>query len=140
MTFATTRRPMTRADRAGVKMKRSVAVQLSEFSRHILAEGDRDGEDVAARLEQAVRVYLHDRESAQPGWSIPSRLSDRRSSETELRVEVDESLWLELEGEAAEQGVSVSQMAAQAILYYAAELDSGRITKRILDDLDAGDA
>ena len=121
-------------------MKRSVAVHLSDFSRHILTGGDRGGEDGAARLEQAVRVYLHDRESAQPGWSIPSRLSDRRSSETELRLEVDERLWLELEGEAAEYGVSVSQMAAQAILYYAAELDSGRITKRILEDLDAGDA
>jgi hypothetical protein len=122
-------------------MKRSVVVHLSELSLSALSEGkDEIQEDVSARLELAVRVYLRDSGSGLPGWQFPSRLRDSRSGEVELQVEVDENLWLELEEEADRQGVSVSQMAAHAAFHYAAELDSGRIAERIRDDLDAEDA
>jgi hypothetical protein len=36
--------------------------------------------------------------------------------------------------EAARQQVSVTQLLEHAALYYAAELDAGRLTERILDE------
>jgi hypothetical protein len=47
---------------------------------------------------------------------------------------------LQFEAEAGKQGVSAQQLLEHAAFYFAAELDAGRITRRILDDLDATEA
>jgi hypothetical protein len=54
-------------------------------------------------------------------------------------LEVASDLWSDLEQEALRQGVTVEQMAEHAAFYFAAELDAGRVTQRILDDLEAGE-
>ncbi len=51
---------------------------------------------------------------------------------------MDSELWREFEEEAERQGVSVEQLAEHAAFYFAAELDAGRVTQRILDDLESG--
>ena len=48
-------------------------------------------------------------------------------------------LWKDFEGEATRQAVRVEQLAEHAAFYFAAEVDAGRITQRILDDLGSGD-
>lgn len=58
----------------------------------------------------------------------------------ELELSVDEDLWRALEQESGRQGASVSQMVAHAALYYAAELNSGRITERVLEGLGGDEA
>lgn len=118
-------------------MKRSITVWLSEFSVEALARGEgRDSEYVPARLVRAVRLYLSARDAKKPGWSVPSALRGRKSDEVELELVAEEKLCRALEEEAGKQGVSVSRLAGQAAIYYAAELDAGRITQSILDDLD----
>lgn len=56
------------------------------------------------------------------------------SSECEgsaIRLPVDGFAWNELSREAALQGVEPSELASHAIVYYLADLDSGRIARRI---------
>jgi hypothetical protein len=56
----------------------------------------------------------------------------------EVELEIDDSLWGQMEREAERQHVTVTQLLEHAALYYAAELDAGRLTERILDQLDQG--
>ena len=54
----------------------------------------------------------------------------RRARRTELAVPLDEFGAQALSEEAARQGVPVEQLAAHAVSYYLADLDSGRITRK----------
>jgi hypothetical protein len=114
-------------------MKIPVSVRLGELSLKILGS---EGGDIAADLERAIRVYLNDSGTSNPGWSYPAALGVVRLSDEELELRLDEGVWTGLEEEAAVQGVSTSQLASHAVLYYAAELDAGRVTQHILDSTD----
>ncbi|HEX6781202.1 MAG TPA: hypothetical protein VF125_04140 [Solirubrobacterales bacterium] len=57
-----------------------------------------------------------------------------------VELDVADDLWLEFGEEAAGQGVTVDQLAEHAAFYFAAEVDAGRVTDRILDDLEATEA
>jgi hypothetical protein len=117
--------------------KRSLTVSLSSFSFEALAGGEaKDSEQVGARLAQAVRVYLNARDSKRLGWSIPAVLRAKEPEDVELELVAEEQLLRAFEEEAGRQGASLSQLAGQAALYYAAELDAGRLTQRVLDDLE----
>lgn len=48
-----------------------------------------------------------------------------------LELQLDAFAWSEIEREAAEQGVSVRELATFALLYYLADVDSGRISRRV---------
>jgi hypothetical protein len=122
-------------------MTRSFVLRLSEFSVKALAgEGGQGSGLVPAMLVRAIRFYLSDRDSGQLGWAYPSFLRDKETGEVELELVLDEDLLRELEEEAGSQGVSVSQMAGHAALYFAAELNSGRFTQRILEGLEDDEA
>jgi hypothetical protein len=116
-----------------------VTVKLGAFaSKTLAAEAMNGGEPSSASVERAIRCYLNDRGgSAGPGWPFPAFLRGREPVEAvELRLEIEEDLWASLEDEASSQGVSVQQMLDHAVLYFAAEVNAGRVTERILDDLE----
>ncbi len=122
--------------------KQAVTVRLSQIAFEALAGESRNGSVRApSRTESAVRIYLSDKGSDRPAWPYPGFL---RGSETQedvgLEFNVDSDLWLQFEAEAGKQGVSTQQLLEHAAFYFAAELDAGRITQRILDDLDATEA
>lgn len=128
---------MIGADRSAKPVKRSFNLRLSEFSLEAIAgEESRDSERISARLVQAFRLYLSDRGSGELGWAHPAFLFDKAPRTVELELVVDEGLLRALEEEAGRQEVSVSQIAGHAALYYAAELDAGRLTQRVLEDLE----
>jgi hypothetical protein len=118
--------------------KRQVAVVLSRLAFEGLTGG---GEMPAAgALDGALRFYLADRASARPAWPYPDFLrGSETEGETAVELELDAGLWREFEQEAERQGVSVQQLAEHAAFYFSAELDAGRLTQRILDDLDLGE-
>ncbi len=120
----------------GSVVKHSMSVSLGVFARKALVEEEtRDETSISASVVRAVRCYLNDKGLARPGWRFPSFLRDRGpSQEVELELSIDDDLWESLKDEAKSQGVSMRQMLEHAVLYFAAELNAGRVTQRILVD------
>lgn len=118
-------------------MRRPLTVTLSEFSFELLARGESAGsEQVRRRFAHALRFYLHEADAGRSGWSVPAVLRQAERTDVELCLEIDAGLLRAVEVEAGKQHVTVSRLVAQAAIYYAAELDAGRITQRLLDDLE----
>lgn len=115
--------------------KRHVSLSLSEFAFEALT---REQGDVGApsRMEGALRCYLGDRGVDRPAWPYPGFLrGSEPQGDVEVELEVPGDLWRDFAEEASRQDVSIEQLAEHAAFYFAAELDAGRVTQRILDDL-----
>lgn len=121
-------------------MRQVVPLELGALAFEALAgEEGHDSGQVPATVVHAIRCYLNDRGSGRPGWPFPAFLRDRESRGKGVKLDllIEEDLWSSLEAEAGTQGVTVRQMAEHATFYYAAEVDAGRITRRILDDFES---
>ncbi len=123
--------------KGGVARKRLVSVRLSQLAFEALAAEEPKGSPRApVRTESAVRIYLKDKDADRAAWPYPGFLRGSESQEdVNLELQVDTDLWLQFESEAGRQGVSTQQLLEHAAFYFAAELNAGRITQRILDDL-----
>jgi len=138
--------PQTSARRGGDRVKREVDVSLGSFAREALVREqgsgpDAGGEAVSAAAVRAIRCYLEDKGAGGPGWRYPGfrRGNLEKDGKVGLHLSIDDGLWRALEAEAERQGVSSQQMIEHAALYFAAEVDAGRVTQRIIDDLDRDD-
>jgi hypothetical protein len=108
---------------------------LGAFASKALATEAMNGETPSSSsVERAVRCYLNESDSAKPGWFFPAFLRGREPvNAVQLSLELERGLWKSLREEAEAQEVSVEQMLEHAVLYFAAEVNAGRITQRILD-------
>jgi predicted transcriptional regulator len=98
---------------------------------------ERDGSPSTV-VRMAALYWLADRDSERPGWRAPRfRRGGGRSGES-VRVALDEDTWGALEEEARRQTVDAELLAEHAVLYFLADLDSGRVASRLkhLVDLD----
>lgn len=131
----------TGAHRLSGHFKRPVAIGLSRLAFEALAGGvEEDAERVASRVPLAVRYYLADRDQGRPGWRYPVFLRDREAKEERtLDLRIDDALWRSFKAEAGSQGVSAQQLVEHAVLYFAADVESGLLTQRILDNLEGED-
>lgn len=121
---------------AVLSVSRSVTVKLSEFVCSVVAGEEDSHEHLSERVVDAIRCYLGDKSSYGPGWAYPRFLLEEDCREdVALQLEVDSELWDLLEDEARRQGVSPQKMVTHASLYVAGEVDAGRATRRILDEL-----
>jgi hypothetical protein len=122
-------------------MSGSDTLALSRLSLEAFTGRGEDPERAGSRLAVAVRFYLSDRDSGRTAWPYPSFLRGSEvQEEVEIPLEGDGDLWRGLEAEAVTQGVSLQQLAEHAAFYMAAEIDAGRVTQRILDDIVATEA
>lgn len=123
-------------------VKRLVTLKLSQPAfEALVGEEETSSARVASALGNAVRFYLRDKGAGRPAWPYPSFLRGSETQEdVEFELSIDDVLWRSFEEEAEEQGVSVQQLAEHAAFYLAAEMDAGRITQRILDDLESSEA
>lgn len=123
-------------------VRSSVSLWLSQPAFEALASAGEPGADRApARMEAAIRCYLSDKGSGRPAWPYPGFLRESETQhDVELELSVDAELWEAFEAEAGAQSISVEQIAEHAAFYLAAEIDAGRITQRILDDLEPSEA
>jgi hypothetical protein len=113
-----------------------VTLALSQFAFEALANSGVDA-SAPTRIEGAVRHYLGDRDAGRPAWPYPGFLrGSEPQRDVSLELEVAADLWRAFGEEAARQGVSVEQLAEHSAFYLAAEIDAGRGTQRILDDLE----
>jgi hypothetical protein len=121
--------------RDGSLRKRRVTVELSQLAFEALTSGGA----VAAgppRMEDALRCYVGDRNTDRPAWPYPGFLRNAETKgEVEVELEVAAELWGAFTEEAARQEVTTGQLAEHAAFYLAAEMDTGRVTERILGEL-----
>ena len=124
---------------------RFVTVKLSQLASEALGTVSQvgTGQRPEAKMEIAIRFYLGDEGAGRPEWPYPAFLRGSEvREEVELKLGLETGLRRSFEAEADRQAISVAQLAEHAAFYLAAELDAGRITQRILDELDSseGDA
>jgi hypothetical protein len=120
--------------------KRHVTVGLSQLAFEALMSAETSSAaEAAVRMENALRCYLADKGADRPAWPYPTFL---RGAETQgdkwVEFDSEEYLWRDFEAEASAQAISVEQLAEHAAFYFAAEANAGRLTQRILEDLDSG--
>jgi hypothetical protein len=120
----------------------TVRIRLGAFAGGMLAwqhqrdagsgSGTRPNSDDVLKV---IRFYLKEKGTGGIGWSYPDLLREGHpEEEVEVEIEIEDVLWREMRAEASRQQVSVTQLLEHAALYYAAELDAGRLTERILDE------
>jgi hypothetical protein len=133
----TTTRPSRERDRERGRPRHAVSVGLSQLAFDALV-GDDGAGAAPGRLQSAVRCYLGDRGANQAAWPYPAFLRGSRPQvDVKLELDVKDDLWHSFEAEASRQDISSQQLLEHAAFYFVAELDAGRITQRILDDLEA---
>lgn len=116
---------MTRTDR-----KREI--RLGEFTRAGLEEqASRLDVEFSLLVRQAVIYYLADRDNDRPGWRLP-RFVSGATNRAETSVELDERTWEALAEAARLQGVDEDRLLDHAVLYFLADLESGRAAARIV--------
>jgi hypothetical protein len=114
-------------------MMKSVIVRLDRFGQEALEEHLRaTGESESAALDLAVRYYLSDANSGRMTWKVPRKLTWADPAE-EIELELDDDLHAELRRESRRQHVSPDMLAMHALMYYLADLDSGRAAARLGD-------
>lgn len=114
-------------------------VKLGAFAAEALARKLGNGGPPAPEdFERVIQFYLGEKSTEAPGWVYPDFLRERRASdEVELELNVKDALWESLEAEARAQNVTVDRLLEHAMLYYAAEMDAGRATARIIEELES---
>jgi hypothetical protein len=125
--------PRPRAKRA---MPRSLTLKMDEFGLQTFAElAERQGASASRVATVAAHYYLADSDDGRPDWRVPSFFSrvepQRRGAG--LRVELADPTWNALVQEARRQGVDICVLAAHAVLYFIADVDSGRVAQRMGD-------
>jgi hypothetical protein len=114
---------------------RSVTLHLDEFGQRSLDRIVSQGEgSPATALRAAAIYYLNDRGADRPAWGAP-RFSSGGEREAGLRVSFDDETWAALEQEAERQGVAAEALAVHALLYFLADLDTGRLGELLVDAL-----
>jgi hypothetical protein len=117
-------------------------VTLDDFSLASLEDASIAGQTTpGVLLVRALRYYLAERERDRPGWPCSRLFQEDGAAEAAATVELDldGATWEAFSLEAVRQGVSTDQLLRHATLYYLADQDSGRITEKILVDLEKTD-
>jgi len=110
-----------------------VIVRLDRFGHEALEEHLRGwGGSEADALDIAVRYYLGDAGSGRVAWPVPGDFA-QRAPEQELELALDDDLHGELRRESLRQRVTPDVLAMHALMYYLADLDSGRVAARLGD-------
>jgi len=82
-----------------------------------------------------VLYYLADRDSGRQGWRVPNFLGETGEAPT-LNVTIDDATWAALVEEAEQQAVTPEALGGHAILYFVADLDSGRLAEALDEALE----
>jgi hypothetical protein len=115
----------------------SVRLELDDFGKQALEAQVRSGSSRDALIRTAARYYLADRGSGRVSWRPPRYLrKGARRALAVTEVELDEETMEALEEEARRHSLPAARLAEHALLYYLADLDSGRAAARVRDALE----
>ena len=116
-------------------MSRSITLHIEAFGHDALRRTRNDGSR-APVVRTAVLYYLSDGELRRAGWPVPRFLRTATRTGPELEVHLDDETVGALEQEAERQGVSTERLTEHALMYFLADLDSGRVASRLGEELD----
>jgi predicted transcriptional regulator len=111
---------------------KSLTLHLDDFGKDALdrfAGGRPDSHSATVRT--ASLYYLHDPDKDRPAWDVPRFARGKGSTGSDVVVRLDDDTWHALEDEAERQGVSAEALARHALLYFLADVDSGRAGDRL---------
>jgi Arc/MetJ-type ribon-helix-helix transcriptional regulator len=118
-------------------MMKAIKFQLDQFGRDALDEFVRRGSGSrSAAVRTASLYYLADRESGRAAWLV--RRYATASAGSAVTARLDRETWQALQEEAERQNVSADDLTRHAVLYFLADVDSGRVGQRLESAL--GDA
>jgi hypothetical protein len=82
-------------------------------------------------IRTAVLYYLRERDSDRLEWRMPELARAQPGGATAVEVEVEEETWRSLVEEAAAQSTDSETLARHALLFFLADVDSGRIAGKL---------
>jgi predicted transcriptional regulator len=116
----------------GARMTKALTLHLDDFGKDALdrfAGGRSDAHSATVRT--ASLYYLEDRDEDRPAWRVPRFARGNGSTGSDVVVRLDDDTWHALDDEAQRQGVSAESLARHALLYFLADVDSGRAGARL---------
>jgi hypothetical protein len=119
-----------------LRVQRLLTLSLDEFGASTLeAEAERYSVSTTGLARHAVHYYLSDLDSGRMALRVP-RLPQAgpRGPALELALDLDADSWNELDREAERQEVPLERLLEHAIVYFLADLDAGRVERRMLED------
>jgi len=119
-------------------MSRNLTLKMDHFGAKAFGElARRHGGSASRLLRVAAHYYLADSDDERLGWLVPSLAqeegADRRG--VAVQVQLDDATWTALAREARRQRVAVGTLATHAVLYFIADVDSGRLAQRMRESL-----
>jgi hypothetical protein len=113
-------------------MGRRLTLRLGPFEREAL---DRYGNSQRVTAVQVIRTavlyYLRERDSDRLEWRMPELARAQPGGATAVEVEVEEETWRSLVEEAAAQSTDSETLARHALLFFLADVESGRIAGKL---------
>jgi predicted DNA-binding ribbon-helix-helix protein len=108
-------------------MTRVVTLQLDEFGQRAFERSTRRrNRSAATAVRTACLYYLADRDSGRTAWRAPKFAAEPQPA-ARLQVSLDDATWAALAEEAERQGVTAETLALHALVYFLADLESGRV-------------
>jgi hypothetical protein len=119
---------------------RSVTLELDPFARDSVRDQLIRGElSLTELLRRAALYYLAERRCGRPSTSVPRFARGERpasidAARLELDLDLDPAAWRALEEAATEEVAGdVSRLLAHATMLFLADLDSGRVARRLAE-------
>jgi predicted transcriptional regulator len=121
-------------------MTKPLTFQLDDFGCEALDEfAHRTRDSRSSAVRTASLYYLADREEGRAAWLV-ARAAAFSGDGSAVTVDLDGETWRALHEEAERQEVSAGDLTRHAVLYFLADVDSGRVGRRLEGTLDAGDS
>jgi hypothetical protein len=114
------------------EMGRTLTLRLGSFEREALDRYAISQRVTTVRvIGTAVLYYLRERDSDRPEWRMPELARAEPGGATELEIELGDKAWRALVEEAAAQSTDSEALARHALLFFLADVDSGRVAGKL---------
>jgi hypothetical protein len=119
----------------GAEARRVLSVRLGSFGwRAVEKAAGACGSSTEELVADACIHLLAEADKGRPAASVPS-LPAPMGEQRELEVSLPTASWESLEAEAEHQAVELERLIVHAVLLHISDMDTGRATGAILDDL-----
>ena len=116
----------------GRDMGRTLKLRLGPFEREALDRYGISQRVTAVRvIGTAVLYYLRERDADRLEWRMFELARAEPGGATDLEVEVGEETWRALVEEAAAQSTDPETLVRHALLFFLADVDSGRVASKL---------